>query len=685
MGYQVRSALSVVALAMAKVLAPEALIAPSAWAAQNLTVPDGPRAGERWDPALTPYIIEPLDHFGPESGVNEQAVMKSAQTGFTTLAIAAAGHSIDRDPCRIMVIQPTDSALSDFNREKLQVAIDNSPALRRKVKPQVSRAGQGSTTYSKLFAKGSMTLTIASSAADLRSKSIKKLIRDEIDEYPDDLDGQGSPLQLSDGRLMAFLETGDWRKLDISTPTIKGASKIEQRFEAGDQRRWHVTCPGCADEFVFEFGSQFRFGDTWPHGAHYVAPCCGSVIQAHEKNRLVRNGRWIATAPAPGRFPSYHFDTLSSPFVPWSEVAKAAVSAGNDPLRLKAFWNLWLGRPYDMKGDAPDEEMLLARREPYARGVVPAAGLVLTAAADVQMNGIWYEVLARARDRQTWVVDVGFLPGDTASPEGEPFRQLCDQVLDKAFPDAWGRPRTIDALGIDSGYRSHVVYSWVRTHQRPNPETGADLILALKGEDGWSRPAIGLPRKVDIDLAGRRIVRGGCQLWQVGTWPLKGAFYADLRRQGRSTGQEVDPEGFCHFGTWLDANYFAQITAEFLAEEKFRGGIRRVWKQRAAKRDNHLLDARVYNLALAEYLGLQKMTADDWAVLEARHGAPEAERLPLMAAAADPTPQAPGTLPSATPGPRSLDDRPSPPPPATTKQPTPTWLTRQGSNWLRKG
>ena len=94
MTYSVRPALSVIALAMAAVLQTEPPIAPSAWAAQNLTVPDGPRAGERWDPALTPYVIEPLDHFGPDSGVNEQAVMKSAQTGFTTLAIAAAGHTI---------------------------------------------------------------------------------------------------------------------------------------------------------------------------------------------------------------------------------------------------------------------------------------------------------------------------------------------------------------------------------------------------------------------------------------------------------------------------------------------------------------------------------------------------------------------------------------------------------------
>ena len=280
------NALALVAGIFAAILAPPVPIAPSAWAKANLIVPDGPRSGELWDSSLTPYIIEPLDNFGPDSDVNEQAIMKSAQTGFTLLAIAAIGHGIDCAPCRMMVVQPTDSALSDFNRDKLQPAIDASKSLARKVEPQTSRSGIGSTTYSKRYPGGSLTLALASSSADLRSKTIKNLIRDEIDEYPDDLDGQGDPLLISDGRQMSYLASGDWRKLDISTPTIKGGSKIEARFEAGDQRRWHVTCPHCRaagggpSEFVFEWGASLRYEREFPHNAFYAAPCCGAVIAA---------------------------------------------------------------------------------------------------------------------------------------------------------------------------------------------------------------------------------------------------------------------------------------------------------------------------------------------------------------------------------------------------------------------
>ena len=46
---------------------------------------------------------------------------------------------------------------------------------------------------------------------------------------------------------------------------------------------------------------------------------------------------------------------------------------------------------------------------------------------------------------------------------------------------------------------------------------------------------------------------------------------------------------------------------------------------------NHLLDCRVYNLALAEYLGLQKMSSDEWAMLARERGASAGEPLQLWA------------------------------------------------------
>jgi phage terminase large subunit GpA-like protein len=62
-----------------------------------------------------------------------------------------------------MVVQPTDAAVSEFNREKLEPAIKSTTVLGRKIEPQTSRAGEGSTTYSKKFPGGSLTLAISTS------------------------------------------------------------------------------------------------------------------------------------------------------------------------------------------------------------------------------------------------------------------------------------------------------------------------------------------------------------------------------------------------------------------------------------------------------------------------------------------------------------------------------------------
>lgn len=238
-----RSAFTVIGAAFIAAFTPPSPMTPSQWAAEHLIVPDGEYKGRKFDPALTPYLVEPMDILGPDSEANEAAVMKSAQTGFTLALQAVIGHSIDRDPCDMLLVQPTDSALADFNSQKLQRMIDATAVLKAKVSPQVARSGTASTTYEKKFGSSSLALAIATSAADLSSKTIKKAFCDEIDRYPANLDGQGSPLELVDARQTMFKAFGTWKRAYVSTPTIKGASEIERRYEAGDKRQWHVRCP----------------------------------------------------------------------------------------------------------------------------------------------------------------------------------------------------------------------------------------------------------------------------------------------------------------------------------------------------------------------------------------------------------------------------------------------------------
>lgn len=612
-----RSALALVAATLAGIFQPPAVIAPSAWAKANLVIADGPRAGSHWDPALTPQLVPILDALQPGAAWNKVVHRKSAQVGATSIGIAWLAYIIANAPARGMVIFPTTTSVHDYAREKLTPTIAASPELRRRVREQTSRSARGSTALTKVFSGGSITLTGANSAADLRSKTVKYQHRDEVDEWPLDLDGQGDPMAMADARFIAFHASGDYMAFESSTPTIKGRSRIDAGFEAGTQNYWHVPCPQCGTEQRLVFGGAdtahgLKFNQEPPYKAHYVC-LNGCVIEHHHKAAMVRAGRFVPANEAKGLHPSFHTDALSSLLTTWDKVAEAFVAAKDDPTKLKAFVNLWLGESWEERGEAPEWKRLYDRRETYPTGVLPVGVLVLTLAMDVQKNGLFYEVVGWGADKQSWSIAAGFLEGDTADPEAEVWRQAT-ALWEQRYPDAYGNHWRADLTGVDAGYNSQAVYAWVR---------GKPQVMALKGQPGWMLPAIGTPTKVDVSFGGKKVVRG-MHLWPVGTWPLKGEFYANLRKDAPQDGAEIFAPGYVHLGPHNDERYCRQIVAESLRAREWRGRTTQEW---VAHGENHFHDCRIYNAALFAHLGGDRMTADQWKDLAQRRGVkPEAQK-----------------------------------------------------------
>ena len=588
---------------------PAAQISPSAWAAQNLVVPDGPQSGQKWNPAQTPHLVEIMDHLAPDSPVNEIVLRKSAQVGATTLGIAWSGYVAAVDPAPMMIIMPTLDSADSFNREKLNLSFEASPAVMRRVSAAGSRSARSSTARTKRFPGGSIILTGANSTADLRSKTRRYLSQDEIDDWPLDLDGQGDPLEMADARKKSYDATGDWKILRASTPTVKGESRIDAAFEGGDQRYWIMPCPHCGEKQRLEWGTKdspfgLKFRREFPHQAHYVCRHNGCVIQHHEKPAMIRAGEWQATCPGPGRYPSYHLDALSSLFAQWDSIVADFLKSKDDPTKLKVFWNLTLGLAWEERGDAPEWNRLFARRTTMDPGIVPRGGLVLTCAVDVQKDGLYYEVVAWGRGRTSWVVEAGFLTGDTAQHDAKCWLDLA-ALTERTWPMETGGSLTIDLTGVDSGYNTSSVYAFVR---------GKPKALALKGVPGWTAPEIGnAPGKLDIKASGKR-KRRGLMVWPVGTWSVKAAFYGRLRKEGIAEGKDSDPPGYCHFATHLAQAYFQQLTAEYVKERVHAGRTLREW---VARGENHYHDCRVYNTALTHHplLRLDRFTDDDWSEL----------------------------------------------------------------------
>ncbi|SFC88022.1 Phage terminase large subunit (GpA) [Tropicimonas isoalkanivorans] len=190
----------------------------------------------------TPYLREIMDALSPKHPAQRISFMKAAQVGATEAGNNWAGFVIHHAPGPMLAVLPTVEMAKRASRGRLDPLIAESPVLRERVTPARSREA-GNSMLSKEFPGGILVLTGANSSTGLRSMPARYIFLDEVDTYPASADEEGDPITLTEARTTTFAHR---RKVfKVSTPTIRGLSRIEREYEASDQRRFFVPCPHC--------------------------------------------------------------------------------------------------------------------------------------------------------------------------------------------------------------------------------------------------------------------------------------------------------------------------------------------------------------------------------------------------------------------------------------------------------
>lgn len=578
------------------------------WLPQNIVLVDGARKGEYWSVEDGPYLLEIAECLSQEHPCNRVSVRKAQQTGVSILALSWMLYIAEMCPDNALYGAPGIDLLQDLNSGKFQPLIDT---WQEKTAKRVIDAS-GSTTYTKKIGQDTFIyLGNANTKKDLSGKTCRYGVKDEVSKWELFPDGS-DPETLFFGRFTAFRRQKTYKILELSTPELDsgdpmgegpGHCRIDRSFRLSDQRFWHIKCPECGHEMV-QRDDLLVIDRQHPHRTTMRCVDCTHQISEAERVHAVRAGRYIPTLSGPDRHPGFHVDAFMSLMMSYEAIAEDKIaSEGKGESGAKDYHNLVLALPYQMKGNAPDYVRLMERREDYAPDVIPAGGLVFTAGADVQSHGIYVELVAFAEDRQTWTVTALYLPGATENPQ-EGAWLLLDEVFQREYPDAWGVLRRLDALAVDAGYRTNQVLEWCR--RRPGT-------FAVKGEPGRGRPAISQPQRKSITKKGKRKRFGSTMSWPVGTWALKAEFYGNLHKKGLAAGEGTDPPGYCHFHKELGEEFFKQITAESFVQKIQRGKLFEEWMP--LRVDNHWLDCRIYAMAIAEHLGLSRMSPAEWAAL----------------------------------------------------------------------
>lgn len=563
--------------ALFKRLAKQALAPPpdltvSEWADsyRRLSRESSAESGQ-WRTERAEYQREIMDAIN-DPFVEDIVIMASAQVGKSEILLNALGYFIDFDPAPVLLIQPTEQKAKDFSKERIAPMIRDTPVLRERVADAKSRDSSNTVMF-KSFPGGFIALGGANAPSGLAARPIRILLADEIDRYPISAGSEGDPLDLADKRTNNFYNR---KKLKVSTPTMKGFSRIEKEFELSTKEYYNLPCPRCEGMQPLEW-SQIVFSDESIDGeVGHRCKHCGFVSGEFEwKNQ---KGKWIATADSTIR--GFHLNELLSPWRRWSEVVQSFLRAKKKGAEaLKVWINTSLGLPYEEEGEVVDDDVLFNRREDY-EAEVPDGVKILTAAVDIQDDRFEIEVVGWGYGRESWGIQYHVIHGDLKQQR---IWNDLDEYLLKTFKKKDGREFAIAATCIDSGgHFTQEVYRFVS-------DKLSRRIYAIKGASVKKGEYVPL-------LAGTtktKVVKN--ILVSLGVNDGKSRIMSSLKVS------DFGPN-YCHFptGAGYEKPYFRSLTAEKLETRYERGVPYQQWVKVRAR--NEAFDLRVYNLAAIEIL-----------------------------------------------------------------------------------
>ena len=510
--------------------------------------------------------------------IREVVVMAGAQLGKSEAILNIIGYHIENDPSPILVLQPTVEMAQSFSKDRVANGlIRSTPCLREKVKDPRAR-DSGNTTLHKVFPGGALTLVGANSPAGLASRPIRLVLCDEVDRYPPSAGSEGDPIQLARKRANTF-----WNRkiVMVSTPTNKGASRIEEAFEESDQRHFYVPCKHCHHEQKMIW-QNVRWSEGDPDSASYACNSCGVLWTDSDRRWAIRNGRWFAEAEFKG-VAGFYINGLYSPWTPLADGVRDFLSMKKNPEQLRVWTNTYLGESWEDAGEQVDDFSLYERREDYQEAV-PEEVIFLTAGVDVQDNRLEASVIGWARDQESYVIDHSVMYGDPSTPQL--WTQL-DSLVNKTYETYDGRQMAIRATCIDSGgHFTNSVYQYAK-------KNAGKRVFAIKGVGGEGKPIAGRPTK-------NNVVR--CPLFPIGVDTVKDLLFARMRI-------EESGAGYIHFNSHLDDEYFRQLTAEKIVTRFTRGFKKRVFQKVRAR--NEALDCFVYAIGAYAILNIDVNTLAD--------------------------------------------------------------------------
>ena len=515
-----------------------------------------------------------------EPRVKNVVFMSSAQVGKTEILNNVCGYFIDQNPKPILFLQPTLEMAEAWSKDRFSPMVRDTEVLKNKVFEAKGKSSSN-TLLHKVFPGGHITIAGANSPSSLASRPIARVFCDEVDRYPLSAGAEGDPVSLARKRTTTFYDAQTW---EVSTPTIKGISRIEARYEESDKRKFYVPCPDCQHKQILKWSNVVWEKDEKtkidkPETAVYVCEKCGSCWNDAKRYKAISKGEWIAEAEFNGTA-GFWLNEIYSSWVKLKDMVSNFLIARKTPETLKTFVNTSLGETWEEAEELEgiDENSLINRQEEYNKCLNNKI-LVITCGVDTQNDRLELEIVGWSMDEESWSIDYKVIYGNPSNKDV--WRDLERILNEQEFETEDGRKLRISATAIDTGgHHTEDVYNFCKEQNKK-----AKRVFAIKGFNIPGKPIA--PSKPSI------VGRSNIKLFMIGVDTAKEVIYSRLLIK-------EDGPGCCHFPKRYNEEYFKQLTSEKIKTIFEKGKKKRQWVKIRPR--NEALDCRVYALASLKIL-----------------------------------------------------------------------------------
>ncbi|SHJ60038.1 phage terminase large subunit family protein [Desulfofundulus thermosubterraneus] len=283
------------------------------WMHKNVRLDDG----KPWDMSRRRALVEIVGNMKHR----QMTILKGAQTGFSTLFLGFAIYLLDQARRNVIYFLPTQKMSDRFSTTRMDAFVNRSEYLRSRLRGTDQTGLKEIDTHFLYFVGLQSVLGAISIPSDCN-------LYDEVDLIDqENLDWSLDRIAASDLALLRFFSVGMFPGIGI-----------DERYQDGDRRRWHVRCRGCRREQVVE--------DEFPqnfirHKGEVMLVCvkCGTPLDVNE-------GRWIPEKPERTRdHVSYRVPQLIMPGLNLAFIWDRWQKAQNKPSKLAKFRCSVLARP----------------------------------------------------------------------------------------------------------------------------------------------------------------------------------------------------------------------------------------------------------------------------------------------------------------------------------------------------